>query len=293
MPKKEWTFSPGLGHSSTMTRRDNPLPPQEDGPFRTEEDQYFWRALVELAAMEEAQQGDLAAFVGVSQGYVSKILAGKQAPKTRLRRRFAEFFELSYEEMVSLGRQRLEAMPYPADGPPSRRFQVREPAYGGGEAASKGGGEYAALRSILRGLRARETRESNYIEVPLREATASMGGGSTETGDRTITYLSFRTEWIRSKGNPEYMTAIRAFGDSMEPTIADGSVVLIDEGRRQFVKNKVYYLRHNGQMYIKRLIDAGGQLGIASDNDSNVLLVADADDFEIIGRCIWTARELD
>ena len=276
-----------------MIRRDNLLPPQEDGPFRTEEDQYFWRALVELAAMEEAQQGDLAAFVGVSQGYVSKILAGKQVPKPPLRRRFAEFFELSYEEMVSLGRQRLEALPYPADGLPSRRFQVREPAYGGGEGASKGGGEYAALRSILRGLRARETRESNYTEVPLREATASMGGGSTETGDRTLTYLSFRTEWIRSKGNPEYMTAIRAFGDSMEPTIADGSVVLIDEGRRQFVKNKVYYLRHNGQMYIKRLIDAGGQLGIASDNDSNVLLVADADDFEIIGRCIWTARELD
>ena len=41
------------------------------------------------------------------------------------------------------------------------------------------------------------------------------------------------------------------------------------------------------------LVDAGGRLGIASDSDSNVLLVSDADDFEIIGRCIWTARELD
>lgn len=276
-----------------MIRRDTPPPAQEDGPFRTEEDQYFWRALVELAAMEEANQGALAAFVGVSQGYVSKILAGKQVPKARLRRRFAEFFELSYEDMVTLGRQRLEALSYPADEPPSRRCQVREPAYGGSEAPAKGGGEYAALRSMLRGLRAREAREGHYTEVPLREATASMGGGSTETGDRTLTYLSFRTEWIRSKGNPEYMTAIRAFGDSMEPTIADGSVVLIDEGRRQFVKNKVYYLRHNGQMYIKRLVDAGGRLGIASDGDSNVLLVSDADDFEIIGRCIWTARELD
>ena len=294
MPKKEWTFPPGLGHNASMIRLDNPQPPLEDGPFRTEEDQYFWRALVELAAMEEANQGDLAAFVGVSQGYVSKILAGKQVPKARLRRRFAEFFELSYEDMVTLGRQRLEALPYPAEGPPPRRCQVREPAYGAGEAqARSGGGEYAALRSILRGLRAREAREGSYTEVPLREATASMGGGSTETGDRTLTYLSFRTEWIRSKGNPEYMTAIRAFGDSMEPTITDGSVVLIDEGRRQFVKNKVYYLRHNGQMYIKRLVDAGGQLGISSDNDNNVLLVSDADDFEIIGRCIWTARELD
>ncbi|OLN30932.1 putative transcriptional regulator [Desulfovibrio sp. DV] len=279
-----------------MIRPATPPPGPEDGPFRTEEDQYFWKALVELTAVEEANQGDLAAFVGVSQGYVSKILAGKQVPKARLRRRFAEFFELPYEDMMTLGRQRLEAMPYPAEGPLTRRCQVREPAYGGSEAGGGGrggGGEHAALRSMLRDLRSRETRESGYTEVPLREATASMGGGSTETGDRTLTYLSFRTDWIRSKGNPEYMTAIRAFGDSMEPTITDGSVVLIDEGRRQFVKNKVYYLRHNGQMYIKRLVDVAGQLGIVSDNDANIQLVSDADDFEIIGRCIWTARELD
>ncbi|KHK00429.1 XRE family transcriptional regulator [Desulfovibrio sp. TomC] len=278
-----------------MIRPDQPQPTPEEGPFRTEEDQQFWKALVELTAEEEANQGELAAFVGVSQGYVSKILAGKQVPKAKLRRRFAEFFELPYEDLLTLGRQRLEAMPYPAEGPATRRFHVREPAYGGSDGAGgRGtGAEHAALRSILRDLRSRETRESVYTEVPLREATASMGGGSTETGDRTLTYLSFRTDWIRSKGNPEYMTAIRAFGDSMEPTITDGSVVLIDEGRRQFVKNKVYYLRHNGQMYIKRLVDVGGQLGIVSDSDANILLVSDADDFEIIGRCIWTARELD
>ena len=273
-----------------MIRAASPQCPAENGPLRTEEDQCFWKALVDLAAMENANQAEMAAFAVVSQGYVSKILAGKQAPKPALRRRLAAFFGLSYEDMLAFGRQHLDAAAYPAEEGVSRRFQVREPANGGSEGAGRGG---ETLRAMLRDLHAREDRQSAYTEVPLREATASMGGGSTETGDRTLTYLSFRTDWIRSKGNPEYMTAIRAFGDSMEPTITDGSVVLIDEGRRQFVKNKVYYLRYNGQMYIKRLVDAGGQLGIASDNDANVLLVSDADDFEIIGRCIWTARELD
>ena len=286
---------PGLGHNPAMMRDACPAAASQESPFRTEEDHFFWKALAELAAAKEANQGELAAFAGVSQGYVSKILAGKQAPKARLRRRFAEFFQLSYEDMITLGRQRLEAMPYPAEGPPSRRCQVREPLYGGieGTGGRGAGGEHTALRSMLRGLRSREAREAVYTEVPLREATGSMGGGSTETGDRALTYLSFRTEWIRSKGNPENMTVIRAFGDSMEPTIPDGSVVLIDEGRRQFVKNKVYYLRYNGQMYIKRLVERDGCLGIASDNDGNMLLVSDADDFEIIGRCIWSARELD
>ncbi|EHJ48477.1 putative phage repressor [Solidesulfovibrio carbinoliphilus subsp. oakridgensis] len=267
----------------------------ENGPLRTEEDQCFWKALVDLAAMENANQAEMAAFVGVSQGYVSKILAGKQAPKPALRRRFAAFFKLSYEDMVALGRERLESQAYVSEGAGAKRYHVRDPLYGGDAAGrpQASATDFAALKSLLRDLRAREVHQASYTEVPLREATGSMGGGSTETGDRALTYLSFRTDWIRSKGNPEYMTVIRAFGDSMEPTIPDGSVVLIDEGRRQFVKNKVYYLRYNGQMYIKRLVERDGRLAIASDNDPNLLLVSDADDFEIIGRCIWSARELD
>ena len=259
---------------------------RDSGSFRTEEDLFFWRALVDLTAMENASQAAMAAFVDVSQGYVSKILAGKQIPKPALRRRFAAFFKLAYEDMVALGRDRTEAAGY-QDDPGSRRCQVREPLYGAGAP------DQAALRSRLRDIRARETHQIYYTEVPLREATGSMGGGSTETGTRALTYLSFRTEWIRSKGNPENMTVIRAFGDSMDPTIVDGSVVLIDEGRRQFVKNKIYYLRYNGQMYIKRLVERDGHLAIVSDNDPNAYLVSDADDFEIIGRCVWAARELD
>ncbi|WP_029456979.1 XRE family transcriptional regulator [Solidesulfovibrio alcoholivorans] len=274
-----------------MAKSSPPPSPLLGAALRTDEDRCFWKALSELAAMDNPNQAELAAFVGVSQGYVSKILAGKQAPKAGLRRRFAAFFKMAYEEMVALGRERLESQDYDPEGGAPRRYHVREPLYGG-EGGGTGGG-FTALRSMLRDIRAREAHQLQYTEVPLREATGSMGGGSTETGDRALTYLSFRTEWIRSKGNPENMTVIRAFGDSMEPTIPDGSVVLIDEGRRQFVKNKVYYLRYNGQMYIKRLVEREGSLGIASDNDGNMLLVSDADDFEIIGRCIWTARELD
>ncbi len=277
-----------------MTRAAAPHAPSENAPFRTEEDQCFWKALADLAAAENANQAEMAAFIGASQGYVSKILSGKQVPKPALRRRFAAFFRISYEDMVALGRERLEHPPSVAEGGESRRYHVRDPLYGDGTGRTgPAAADASVLQSMLRDLRAREAHQMFYTEVPLREATGSMGGGSTETGDRALTYLSFRTDWIRAKGNPEYMTVIRAFGDSMEPTIPDGSVVLIDEGRRQFVKNKVYYLRHNGQMYIKRLVERDGRPAIASDNAPGLVLISDADDFEIIGRCIWTARELD
>ncbi|QLA17724.1 XRE family transcriptional regulator [Desulfolutivibrio sulfoxidireducens] len=276
--------------------RTPPAPPR-DGAAR--EGALFVQALHALVEVNGVPQSALADHTGVSQGYVSKILCGKQLPKGHLRERLADFFHLSYREMLDIGRERLAqredeeySMPGQPGDPMFPRDAVRE------DISSPQGvtypcGERALLKNLLRDIKAREVHQRYYTEVPLREATGSMGGGSTETGTRTITYLSFRTEWIRSKGNPEFMSVIRAFGDSMAPTIADGCVVLIDESRRQFVTNKVYYIRHNGQMYIKRLIGNARDIRIVSDQDQACIPVCEADDFEIIGRCIWMARDIE
>jgi phage repressor protein C with HTH and peptisase S24 domain len=262
----------------------------------------FVKALNALVEINDVPQNALAEHAGVSQGYVSKILCGKQLPKGHLRERLAEYFNLSYREMLELGREQAGggmdgeySIPVSGRDPFPRLDAVREEP-----TLSQGGlgGPYprrdqALLATLLRELKARQLRESAYTEVPLREATGSMGGGSTETGTRAVTYLSFRTEWIRSKGNPEYMSVIRAFGDSMSPTIPDGSVVLVDESRRQFVKNKVFYLRLRGQMYIKRLAGSPPDILAVSDQDGESLPVRPGDDFEIIGRCIWTARDIE
>jgi phage repressor protein C with HTH and peptisase S24 domain len=262
----------------------------------------FVRALSALVEINDVPQSALAEHAGVSQGYVSKILCGKQLPKGHLRERLAEYFNLTYRDMLQLGRERAGlrddaeyAMPTTGPTPPDRLDAVREePTL----AAGGMGGPYprrdqALIKSLLRELRAGDMPDAAYTEVPLREATGSMGGGSTETGARPLTYLSFRTDWIRSKGNPQYMSVIRAFGDSMSPTIPDGSVVLVDESRRQFVKNKVYYIRLLGQMYIKRLAGAPPDILAVSDQDGETMAVRPGDDFEIIGRCIWTARDIE
>lgn len=271
-------------------------------PEAASEGALFIRALSALVEVNDVPQSALAEHAGVSQGYVSKILCGKQLPKGPLRERLAEFFNLTYRDMLELGRERSSfeagkeySIPSTAQTPPPREDAVREEP---GLASGGLGGpvprrEQALLQRLLRELQARDMRDAAYTEVPLREATGSMGGGSTETGTRAVTYLSFRTDWIRSKGNPEYMSAIRAFGDSMSPTIPDGSVVLVDESRRQFVKNKVFYIRLHGQMYIKRLAGAPPEILVTSDQDGETVPVRPGDDFEIIGRCIWTARDIE
>jgi phage repressor protein C with HTH and peptisase S24 domain len=199
--------------------------------------------------------------------------------------------------MLEIGRERLadrEEGNIPCRAPPPRRPRATPSARTSLPTRQVlPSGEHALIQNLLRDIQAREVHQRYYTEGPLREATGSMGGGSTETGTRTVTYLSFRTEWIRAKGNPGYMSVIRAFGDSMAPTISDGCVVLIDESRRQFVANKVYYIRHNGQLYIKRLAGNANDIRIVSDQDQSGVSVRADDDFEIIGRCIWMARDIE
>jgi len=137
--------------------------------------------------------------------------------------------------------------------------------------------------------------DTEFIEVALREATGSMGGGSMETGKTVKRFLKFRLDWVRSiPANPDNLSCIMAYGDSMSPTVTDGSVVLIDEGRPDFSTNKVFYLRYNGQMYLKRLIGRPGEINIVSDaHPEDAIQVVENDDFEIIGRALWMGRRIE
>jgi phage repressor protein C with HTH and peptisase S24 domain len=134
-----------------------------------------------------------------------------------------------------------------------------------------------------------------FVSVPLREATGSMGGGSLETG-RTVKYhLQFRRDWLISKASSDRdLFCVKAFGDSMHPTIPDGSLVLVSPARASFSDGKIYYIRHNGQMFVKRMTGKPGAMVVVSDADPTCPApVVEGDDFEIIGRIIWTAREVD
>lgn len=142
---------------------------------------------------------------------------------------------------------------------------------------------------------------NEYVEIPLHEATGSMGGGSTECGDRIQQHLSFRRGWLDNiHARPENLFCIYVFGDSMSPTVTDGSVVLVDKGRKAFASNKVFYIRHDKQMFLKRLVGTERDLKIVSDNDPGHPVevkaggeFVDGDDFEIIGRALWMGRMID
>jgi phage repressor protein C with HTH and peptisase S24 domain len=106
---------------------------------------------------------------------------------------------------------------------------------------------------------------------------------------------AFRRTWLQSKGNFEDFILFEVKGDSMDPTITDGDVVIIDRSKKQVVVGNIYALRTENAVMVKRLqpMDAN-HIKAMSDNKLYESYEIDLGkgDIEIIGQVIWIGREL-
>lgn len=126
---------------------------------------------------------------------------------------------------------------------------------------------------------------------PADEAGTVVKGIEERGRDR----YAFRRAWLHSRGKVEDLVLIEARGDSMDPTIADGDVVLIDRSPRQVVVGNMYALRFKNAVMIKRLQPTGAaRIKVMSDNKlyDSYEIDLEAGDIEIIGQVIWIGREL-
>jgi SOS-response transcriptional repressor LexA len=98
-------------------------------------------------------------------------------------------------------------------------------------------------------------------------------------------------DWAK---NPQNFTVVRVKGESMHPTIPDGSLVGIDHSRRdpRRLDGKVVAIRKNGEATIKRLLIVSDDLALGMpDNkeemDKTVVLQGEELNNAIIGKVAW------
>ncbi len=141
-----------------------------------------------------------------------------------------------------------------------------------------------------------EESAGKYASIPQYTARGGAGSGLDNDHVEVKGELVFKRDWLSRQGLRESnLYAIYAVGLSMEPTIADGDVLLIDESQRTPLDRRIYALRRpNGDISIKRLIQqhTGGWL-IRSDNPNKAEFPDEpASDteighLEIAGRVVW------
>ena len=89
--------------------------------------------------------------------------------------------------------------------------------------------------------------------------------------------------WIRPSG----LICIRATGDSMEPTLYEGDLIILDRSQTEPVAKEMFVVRDGDGLVIKRLKRVGRGWRLVSDNPAYSARKVGKED-RIIGRVAWT-----
>lgn len=133
--------------------------------------------------------------------------------------------------------------------------------------------------------------------VPVREIDLTYGMGATYL-DVPVTeeVHHFPRAWLRryTRSSPDKLFFAQGIGDSMEPTLHDSDLLLIDTDQRQLTSaDRIWVLTYADCGMIKRLRPIpGGGVEVWSDKKEISPFTAYDGEIEIIGRVVAVQRKL-
>lgn len=159
-----------------------------------------------------------------------------------------------------------------------------------------------AVRDLIEGDQIALERPSYIVEeefhlVAVYDVHASAGHGAAIDHERVVSHIAFRKEWLQKEGlNAARLAGVSASGDSMEPTLREGDLLLIDTNQRQ-VGDDIYILRLGEHLLAKRVQSLyDGAIRISSDNPAYATEIVQpdegADQVDIVGRVVWCGRKM-
>lgn len=140
---------------------------------------------------------------------------------------------------------------------------------------------------------------SAHVSVPRYEVQASAGGGAVVASEQIVDYLQFRPDWLKTvKGiTPGNLILISVIGDSMEPTINDGDLILVDTTEGRFKSDAIYVMRQGDRLWVKRVhYKVDGSVLVKSDNvdkyEPELFRGDELENLKIVGRVVWRGGNL-
>lgn len=139
--------------------------------------------------------------------------------------------------------------------------------------------------------------ESEFVPVKRAEVKFSNGHGQVIYYEDDRPPLSFRADFLRKLGIAQgNAVVVDATGESNEPKIPHGAVVLINRGDSTNLNGDFFAFRADGHLLIKRLSRLEGVGILATAENSNFtpknIVYKDPIDFEVVGRAVWTGAVL-
>ncbi|SMF15667.1 S24 family peptidase [Desulfovibrio gilichinskyi] len=138
----------------------------------------------------------------------------------------------------------------------------------------------------------------SFHHVPKVIARPSDGGGSLQADDTVENTYAFRLDWLTKKGNPDCMKLMAVTGESMAPRIEDGDHILVDESQKDLYEGRIYVVRIDQEIVVKRIAKEPGKILLMSDNPEAQPKKIEIDlkdpslSWEPIGRVLYVSKDL-
>lgn len=140
--------------------------------------------------------------------------------------------------------------------------------------------------------------DPSFVTVPKFTVSASAGnGGSFVAEPLEVSYYAFNLQWIKRRGlDPSQLHIVTVKGDSMEPKLQDGDLILVDRAQATPSDGSTFVVRIWDELVVKHVQRIGPQaISLLSSNKvyppRELELPLDDRNFEIIGRVVASMHE--
>jgi hypothetical protein len=136
-----------------------------------------------------------------------------------------------------------------------------------------------------------------FSAVPRYNVQVAAGHGAINGAEEQLQPLAFRRDWLATRHlSPDMLAIVDVSGNSMEPYLKDGDMVLVDRSQTTVTSGKTYVLRIDGHLLVKNLqLLPQGMVQVCSFNAGfapyQVDLSNEALDMAVIGRVVASMHE--
>lgn len=140
-------------------------------------------------------------------------------------------------------------------------------------------------------------RAPGFVSIPFARVEAAMGGGAVVEDEEDGDPWHFNRAWLRDKLRLRAagLRLLTVKGDSMEPSLYSGDVVMIDTAQTSPSPPGIFVLHDGFGLVAKRLEHLPNsdppRVRILSDNPRYSAYEMTIEEIRVVGRLVWFARQ--